>query len=212
MNQNFDYRKEYEIVSRLLENYPLNVETRIHMQHVPVITQLLLKEIRGKISTCFQQEEEINLIGIAATLHDIGKTCIPDCILNKPGRLTCEEFKIIKEHTVAGNCILRSLADIKSEPVILIASNICRWHHERWDGSGYPDGLCGKQIPVCAQIVSLVDVYDALTSDRCYKKAYTHSTAVQMILQGECGVFNPELLQCFLNIEDKIENLKKFFP
>ena len=144
------------------------------------------------------------LITLASSLHDIGKIGIDEKILNKPGRLTAEEFEEMKKHTVIGEEILCSLELYQNELLVKVAREICRWHHERYDGRGYPDGLKGEEIPISAQVVSLADVYDALVSDRVYKKAYSHEKAIQMILNGECGVFNPLLLECLLDIEDKI--------
>ena len=140
-------------------------------------------------------------IPLAAALHDIGKIAIDEKILNKPGRLTKEEFEVIKTHTTIGAEMLSKLENFNTEPLLQTAYSIARWHHERWDGCGYPDGLKGDEIPIEAQVVALADVYDALTSERCYKKAYPHRKAVDMILNGECGAFNPILLECFMEIE-----------
>ena len=145
------------------------------------------------------------LIITASALHDIGKIGISDRILNKAGKLTEEEFEVIKRHPIIGASILKNLALHQDEPIVKVAYEICRWHHERYDGGGYPDGLKGEQIPISAQIVSLADVYDALVSDRIYKKAYSHKEAVRMILAGECGAFNPLLLECLEEIQGKIK-------
>ena len=136
------------------------------------------------------------MITTASSLHDIGKVGIPEEILNKPGRLTDEEFKIMKTHSEIGASLIRDMRFPKDKPLVHTAWEICRWHHERWDGKGYPDGLKGEEIPISAQVVSIVDVYDALTSERCYKKAFDHDTAIRMILDGQCGQFNPVLLKC----------------
>ena len=145
------------------------------------------------------------MITTASALHDIGKISIPDEILNKPGRLTAEEFAVIKGHSMAGANMLSELPlDQKEEPLVKTAYEICRWHHERYDGGGYPDGLKGEEIPVSAQVVALADVYDALTSERCYKDAYSHEKAIEMILNGECGAFNPLLLECLTDIKDQL--------
>lgn len=141
-------------------------------------------------------EADIALITTASSLHDIGKIRIPEEILNKPGRLTDEEFKIMKPHSELGAAIIKDMDFPQDHPLVHTAWEICRWHHERWDGKGYPDGLKGEEIPISAQVVSIVDVYDALTSERCYKKAFDHDTAIQMILDGQCGQFNPILLKC----------------
>ena len=138
----------------------------------------------------------IALITTASSLHDIGKIRIPEEILNKPGRLTDEEFKIMETHSELGAAIIKDMDFSQGHPLVHTAWEICRWHHERWDGKGYPDGLKGEEIPISAQVVSIVDVYDALTSERCYKKAFEHDTAIQMIMDGQCGQFNPILLKC----------------
>lgn len=144
-------------------------------------------------------------IPLASALHDIGKIAIDEKILNKPGRLTPEEFEVIKTHTIIGADMLSKLDNFCVEPLLQTAYSIARWHHERWDGRGYPDGLKGNEIPIEAQVVALADVYDALTSDRCYKKACPHEQAVEMILNGECGAFNPMLLECFVEIKDDLK-------
>ena len=135
----------------------------------------------------------------------IGKIGIDEKILNKPGKLTPEEFEVIKTHSMLGAQILYDLDNFSEQPLLQTAYEIARWHHERWDGRGYPDGLKGDEIPISAQLVSLADVYDALTSERCYKKAFSHEKAMQMILNGECGAFNPLLLQCLTNIQSDLK-------
>ena len=144
------------------------------------------------------------MISMASALHDIGKIGIDEKILNKPGKLTKEEFDIMKTHTLIGATMLENLKMYQGEILLEVAYQICRWHHERYDGKGYPDGLKGEEIPISAQVVSLADVYDALVSDRVYKKAYSHEKAMEMILNGECGVFNPLLLECLVEIQDKV--------
>lgn len=126
-------------------------------------------------------------------------------ILNKPGKLTKDEFEIIKTHTLIGARMLEDMEVYKNEPLVKMAYQICRWHHERYDGKGYPDGLKGDDIPISAQVVALADVYDALVSDRVYKKAYSHEKAMEMILAGECGTFNPLLLECLVDIQDTLQ-------
>ena len=144
------------------------------------------------------------MITTASALHDIGKMGIDENILNKPGRLTKEEFEEMKKHTLIGASMLKSLELYQDEKLVQIAYQICRWHHERYDGKGYPDGLKGEEIPIAAQVVSIADVYDALTSERVYKSAYTHEKAIEMILNGECGAFSPLMLECLLDIKDAI--------
>ena len=152
-------------------------------------------------------EADIALITTASSLHDIGKIRIPEEILNKPGRLTDEEFKIMKKHSELGAAIIKDMDFPQDHPLVHTAWEICRWHHERWDGKGYPDGLKGEEIPISAQVVSIVDVYDALTSERCYKKAFDHDTAIQMILDGQCGQFNPILLKCLKELSIQLSKM-----
>ena len=176
-------------------------ESGQHVQRIRQLTKIMLKELGRQNAEYKMSDKTIEDISMAAALHDIGKIAIPDYILNKPGRLTAEEFAIMKEHTLYGCEILESIDSLKqNKEQYRYHYNICRWHHEKWDGSGYPDGLIGKEIPIYAQIVSLADCYDALTSVRCYKGAFTHEESVQMIEKGECGAFSPDLLQCFLKI------------
>ena len=152
-------------------------------------------------------EADIALITTASSLHDIGKIRIPEEILNKPGRLTDEEFQIMKTHSELGVAIIKDMDFPQDHPLVHTAWEISRWHHERWDGKGYPDGLKGEEIPISAQVVSIVDVYDALTSERCYKKAFDHDTAIQMILDGQCGQFNPILLKCLKELSIQLSKM-----
>ena len=181
-----------------------NGESGEHIRHIRTLTELLLNrllEISGEYSLSSERQDHIPL---AAALHDVGKIAIDETILDKPGRLTAEEFEIMKTHSARGANMLRKLDGFDQEPLLQTACEIARWHHERWDGRGYPDGLKGNEIPISAQIVSLADVYDALTSERCYKEAYSHEKAMRMILDGECGAFNPLLLQCLTDVEGEL--------
>lgn len=182
-----------------------NNESGLHVIHIRTITELLLRRLRKKTDRYPLTETDISLISMASALHDIGKINIPEQILNKPGRLTKEEFEIIKTHSAVGEHMLRQVPFSQNEPLVKVAREICRWHHERWDGRGYPDGLKGDEIPISAQVVSLADVYDALTSERCYKAAFDHETALNMIVNGECGAFNPLLLECLMDGADQIK-------
>ena len=182
-----------------------NNESGLHVVHIRTITELLLRRLRKKTDRYPLTETDISLISTASALHDIGKINIPEQILNKPGRLTKEEFEIVKTHSAVGEHMLRQIPFNQNEPLVKIAREICRWHHERWDGRGYPDGLKGDEIPISAQVVSLADVYDALTSERCYKAAFDHETALNMIVNGECGAFNPLLLECLMDGADQIK-------
>ena len=173
-----------------------NAESGLHVLHIQTATDILLRTLVQKTDKYGLTAADIFLIRTASALHDIGKISIPESILNKPGKLTKEEFETMKTHTTIGADILDKLPFQQESELVKTAYSICRWHHERWDGRGYPDGLKGDEIPIAAQVVALADVYDALTSERCYKKAFDHDTAVQMILNGECGQFNPLLLEC----------------
>ena len=182
-----------------------NGESGPHVRHIRTITELLLHHLLDISSRYPLTAEQQDHIPLASALHDIGKIAIDEKILNKPGRLTPEEFELVKTHSMRGAEMLHGLEDFAEQPLLQTAYEIARWHHERWDGRGYPDGLKGDEIPISAQLVSLADVYDALTSDRCYKKAYPHEKAVQMILNGECGAFNPLLLQCLTDIQTDLK-------
>ena len=173
-----------------------NSESGQHVLHIRTLTGLLLHQLVQKTDRYQLDESDISLISTASALHDIGKIMISEEILNKPGRLTEEEYATIKTHTTEGARILKGLAIGQDEPLVKVAHAICRWHHERWDGGGYPDRLKGDEIPIAAQVVALADVYDALTSERCYKQSYSHEKAVDMILHSECGSFNPLLMEC----------------
>ena len=166
-----------------------NGESGPHVLHIRTITEVLLNRLVQKTDRYSLTQEDIQLISSASALHDIGKVSIPDEIINKPGKLTKEEFEIMKSHTTVGADILHDLPFSNEEPLLKTAYEIARWHHERYDGRGYPDGLTGEEIPIAAQVVSVADVYDALTSVRCYKSAYDHETALRMIVNGECGTF-----------------------
>lgn len=182
-----------------------NGESGAHMLHIRIITELLLHrllEISSQYPITAEQQDNIPL---ASALHDIGKIGIDEKILNKPGKLTPEEFEVIKTHSMLGAEMLHQLENFNEQPLLQTAYEITRWHHERWDGRGYPDGLKGDEIPISAQLVALADVHDALTSERCYKKAFSHEKAVQMILNGECGAFNPLLLQCLTDMQTDLK-------
>lgn len=181
-----------------------NGESGMHVHHIKQLTSILLQNLIEKTDKYHLTENDILLITTASSLHDIGKISIDDKILNKPGRLTAEEFEVIKTHSVIGAEMLKDLHNTHNYPLFDKAYEICRWHHERYDGKGYPDGLKGEEIPISAQVTSLADVYDALTSNRCYKKAYSHEKAMEMILDGQCGAFNPVLLQCLKDCEKQI--------
>lgn len=195
-----------DILSHIVEFR--NTESGLHVLHMKQLTEVLLSELVQKTDMYHLDAAKRDLIVTASALHDIGKIAIPEEILNKPGRLTKEEFEIMKTHTTIGSEMLDKIEGYGDEPLVRTAYAICRWHHERYDGRGYPDGLVGEQIPISAQIVALADVYDALVSERSYKKAFSHETAVQMILNGECGTFNPLILDCLRSAADKIPQIR----
>ena len=182
-----------------------NGESGSHVRHIRVITETLLHRLMELTSRYDLTPEQQDNIPLASALHDIGKIGIDEAILNKPGRLTAEEFAVIKTHSMLGAEMLQKTESFADQPLLQTAYEIARWHHERWDGKGYPDGLKGDDIPISAQLVSMADVYDALTSERCYKKAFPHETAVQMITNGECGAFNPLLIQCLLDVQGELK-------
>ena len=182
-----------------------NSESGQHVLHIRTLTDLLLHQLVQKTDRYQLDESDISLISTASALHDIGKIGIDEAILNKPGKLTAEEFAVIKTHSMLGAEMLHKTENFAEQPLLQTAYEIARWHHERWDGRGYPDGLKGDDIPISAQLVSMADVYDALTSERCYKKAFPHETAVQMITNGECGAFNPLLIQCLLDVQGELK-------
>ena len=182
-----------------------NGESGSHVLNINIFTGMLLESLVQKTDKYNITWSERLLITTASALHDIGKIGIDDKILNKPGRLTDEEFKIMQNHTIIGASILENMGSYQDEELMKVAYQICRWHHERYDGKGYPDGLKGDEIPISAQVVSLADVYDALVSERVYKKAYSHEKAIEMIINGECGCFNPILLECLIDIQDRIK-------
>ena len=198
VDQVYEKEENSSIMIRILSNVLgfRNSESSEHILHIRTATEMMLRKLVKTTDVYHLTETDIAMITTASSLHDIGKIGIPEGILNKPGRLTDEEFKIMKTHSEIGASLIRDMNFSESKPLVHTAWEICRWHHERWDGKGYPDGLKGEEIPISAQVVSIVDVYDALTSERCYKKAFDHDTAVKMILEGQCGQFNPILLKC----------------
>ena len=200
-------RMMISILSQIVEFR--NGESGAHVLHINIITELILERLIQKTDKYDLSGAVRGMIVTASALHDIGKIGIDDKILNKPGRLTDEEFKIMQNHTIIGASILENMGSYQDEELMKVAYQICRWHHERYDGKGYPDGLKGDEIPISAQVVSLADVYDALVSERVYKKAYSHEKAIEMIVNGECGSFNPILLECLLDIQGQIKRKVK---
>ena len=206
-NQVFEKEKNSRMLISVLSEIVefRNGESGMHVLNINILTTMILEQLVKKTDKYPLSWSNRMLISTASSLHDIGKIGIDEKILNKPGRLTPEERKIMEKHTVIGADMLANLQMYEDEPLMKVAYQICRWHHERYDGKGYPDGLKGEEIPISAQVVALADVYDALTSERVYKKAYSHEEAVQMICNGECGTFNPLLLECLCEIQDPIK-------
>ena len=186
-----------------------NSESGSHVLHINIITGMLLERLMQKTDQYHLQWSDQFLITTASALHDIGKIGIDEKILNKPGKLAKEEFEIMKTHTLIGASMLKSIEMYQNEKLLQVAYQICRWHHERYDGKGYPDGLKGEEIPISAQVVAIADVYDALVGKRVYKKAFSHETAIHMILNGECGAFNPLLLECLTDIQNRLKEETK---
>lgn len=183
-----------------------NLESGEHIRRVKGYTRILAE----KMMECYPEygltKDKIEVIVSASALHDIGKIAIPDAILLKPGKLTEEEFECMKSHTTRGCEILKNIKNAWDQEYGVTSYEICRHHHERFDGRGYPDGLKGDDIPITAQIVSVADVYDALVNERVYKSAFSKEKAFQMIVTGECGVFSPKLLECFCSARKDFEN------
>ena len=208
-DQVYEKEENNNIMIRIMSNIlgSRNSESREHILHIKTATEMMLRQLVKVTDAYPLTEADIALITTASSLHDIGKIRIPEEVLNKPGRLTDEEFKIMKKHSELGAAIIKDMDFPQDHRLVHTAWEICRWHHERWDGKGYPDGLKGEEIPISAQVVSIVDVYDALTSERCYKKAFDHDTAIQMILDGQCGQFNPLLLKCLKELSFQLSKM-----
>lgn len=194
-----------DVLSSVLEHRSIKPEQ--HVLRIRMFTKILLEDIMHSYAEYDLDERKINIMASAAVLHDIGKIVIPDAILNKPETLTDEEFEIMKTHSEKGCEIITSLDRMHDKEYLRYGYNICRYHHERWDGLGYPDGLKGDNIPICAQVVGIVDAYEALTNDRVYKRAYSVEKACNMILNNECGCFSPKLLECFKNVRTQFTTL-----
>lgn len=187
-------------------------ESNPHFANISTLSALLLQALQKRKNHYGLTEHDCQLIATAAVFHDVGKIGIPESILLKPGKLTAKEFEVMKTHTLIGDNLIKSLEIYHDEPLLQMAAQICRWHHERYDGGGYPDGLKGEEIPICAQVVSIADAYDALMSARPYKPAFSSEKAIQMILNGECGVFNPVLVDCLLEVVSQQKTEKEGTP
>lgn len=187
-------------------------ESNPHFANISTLSALLLQALQKRKNHYGLTEQDCQLIATAAVFHDVGKIGIPESILLKPGKLTAKEFEVMKTHTLIGDNLIKSLEIYHDEPLLQMAAQICRWHHERYDGGGYPDGLKGEEIPICAQVVSIADAYDALMSARPYKPAFSSEKAIQIILNGECGVFNPVLVDCLLEVVSQQKTGKEGTP
>lgn len=174
-----------------------SVESGDHVRRVKAYTKIMAEEMQKCYPEYGITENDIKVIARASALHDLGKIAIPDNILLKPGKFTPEEFEVMKTHSMEGAKLVEQMENMWDEEYQKVSYEICRYHHERYDGKGYPDGLKGDEIPISAQLVSIADVYDALVSKRCYKDPFTKSKAFEMITSGECGQFSPKLIDCF---------------
>ena len=207
VEQIYEKEKNSELMIAILSHIVefRNGESGMHVVNIKAITELFLRHLQKNGNPYNLNKETISRIITASALHDIGKISIPDEVINKPGRFTDEEFAIMKTHAARGAEMLAALPPAqRDDPLTVTAYEICRWHHERYDGRGYPDGIKGDDIPISAQVVALADVYDALTSERCYKKAFSHETAIEMITDGQCGAFNPQLLQVLSEASEEL--------
>lgn len=184
-----------------------NLESGEHIKRVKSYTQILATQMMHDYPEYNLTKERIEVIVSASALHDIGKIAIPDSILMKPGKLTPDEYDFMKSHTTRGCEILENIENAWDAEYGKVSYEICRHHHERYDGNGYPDKLKGEKIPISAQIVSLADVYDALVNERVYKNAFSKEKAFQMITTGECGIFSPKLLDCLWNVRKEFEQI-----
>lgn len=184
-----------------------SLETGDHIRRVKHFTRIMLKYLMKYFPQYNLTAEQVDLIANASVVHDIGKIGIPDAILLKPGRLTAEEFEIMKTHTTIGCDVLEKFRGNLQEDFYRYCYEICRYHHERWDGNGYPDHLAGEEIPIGAHVVAIADVYDALVSPRVYKTAYANNIAYEMILNGECGQFSPDVIECFKLAKEDFFNI-----
>lgn len=180
-----------------------NGESRQHTERIRSITQLLLEDLSSLGGSYAMTQEDIEIAAFASAMHDIGKINVPESILEKPGPLSSGEYDEVKRHTIYGHQFFSSL-DCQPYRLFRDCAEICRFHHERWDGKGYPDGLTGDQIPLRAQVVAIADVYDSLIRKRVYQEPVSREKAVEMIRNGECGVMNPVILNSFLKLEETI--------
>lgn len=207
-----EMREKEEATNALISLFGELVEFRNdfggnHVKNIGKITQLLLERLVTKTQKYNLSERDIFLISTASALHDVGKFAVKEEIVNKPAKLTDAEFEEMKKHTIYGAQVISGAKNFRNRRLMEYAYEICRWHHERYDGKGYPDGLSGEEIPISAQVTGVGDAYDALVSERVYKKAVPHEQAIEKILRGECGAFNPVLLECLSEISEDLKKL-----
>lgn len=195
--------KMVDILGTIVETR--NLESGLHVQRVKVYTGILAKYVMHNYPEYGLDDYAVDIMIHASALHDVGKIAISDSILLKPGRLTPEEFNEMKKHTTKGCDMLKNFEGVWNEEYMKVSSEICKYHHERYDGKGYPEGLVGDKIPISAQIVSIADVYDALVHERVYKKAIPREEAYNMIMNGECGTFSTKILDCFSKSKAEFE-------
>lgn len=189
-----------ESISNIVESR--NLESGMHVKRVKTFVNCLTKYVQQHYLEYNITDEDVEMFTVTSAMHDIGKIVIPDAILLKPGRFTDEEFEQMKQHTVAGGKIIEQSVDFKDTKYSKCAYEITRWHHERFDGRGYPDKLVGEEIPIAAQITGVCDCFDALVSERCYKKAFDYDTAYEMITSGQCGTFSEKMMTSFLAVRE----------
>lgn len=202
--------KTIELLSDLVEMR--NAESGMHVRRVKGFTKIIAEDVKENCPEYGLDEKSVKTITTASAMHDVGKIKVSDSVLLKPGKLTPEEYEQIKKHTVYGCDVLERSKNMWDESYYRLCCDICKYHHEKWDGKGYPEGLCGDEIPIAAQLVSLADCFDALTSERVYKKEYAPERAYDMIMEGECGAFNPKLKkslercrECLIDLAEKMK-------
>lgn len=199
------YHRIIDILGTVVESR--NLESGQHINRVKTYTEILARQMMLDYPEYGITDHMISVMVPASALHDVGKIAIPDSILLKPGRLTADEFEVMKSHTTRGCVILKNIEGAWDDEYAKMSYVICRHHHEKYDGKGYPDGLVGDEIPIAAQIVSVADVYDALVNERVYKDAIPKDKAFNMIVGGECGQFSPKLMECFRKVRGQFEAL-----
>ena len=204
------YESTLEVLATIIEYR--NLESGSHIRRTTLLSELLVNAMleSDKFRSLLQKENIPSLIK-ATALHDIGKIGVPDNILLKPGKLTPEEYEIIKTHTTIGSEIIKSISENlpDDDQYMKYSEDICYYHHERWDGKGYPNGLKGEEIPLSARILSVVDVYDALVNPRCYKNPFTHEVSLDIIKEGRGTQFDPDIIDIVMSIHEKFWKIEE---